>query len=419
MKKEIETLKEALHETKKVSKRHCKKLEESKVELNAALLAAQEKESELSIIKNKHKTAEEVLLTIESSIQCQICMDLPDRPFVLSPCGHVLCLSCLQEWFRKAPPTLDDMDIDPDELTDPHYILMRSKSCPSCRATVKSRPVPVFMVKAVSSALRKARPSSAGPGQASASNRPTTTDADNQDPWKGIFLSSEEDEDGDDSDLESESEDEDQQVLIGWYRQRELRRALFPDAESTDSEAEDDDDEDQDEDQDQGENASEDDDDVEQHLHILPRWAPPRMTGTQYTAAEQETSETLKLLQRGCSWEMLRNYDVAYRHNSGIILSLRSLNHLYASDDDSDDEEDCMNRVFLGWNISLDQDDVDGEAFITNILEDIKNNPIRWQVTRRRGVFLGAVDARRLVRADEVEEYDTTDTEVWIDAEEF
>jgi len=36
------------------------------------------------------------------------------------------------------------MDADPDELTDPQYVLMRSKTCPSCRAVVKHRPVPAL-----------------------------------------------------------------------------------------------------------------------------------------------------------------------------------------------------------------------------------------------------------------------------------
>lgn len=427
LKKEIESLKESLHEMKRSSKKQTKKLEDTKAELSTAILAGKEKESELSILKGKNAKNEELLSCIESSIQCQICMDLPDKPFALSPCGHVLCLSCLQEWFRKAPPTLDEMDIDPEELTDPHYILMRSKSCPSCRASVKHRPVPVFMVKAVATALIKAKPTSS---LTPLTNGVDHTDVESDNPWKGIFPSSDEDE-GNHSDIESsESEDEEAEDFLHFYHSRHLRRTIFASMDSSDSEVEDEEGEDgEDEDDevaDHGDEGTSSNDDAEvdrRHVYILPQWAPPRVhiDRTQYNLADDDILRSVKLLERGCTWEMLNNNEISYSHDSGIVVSLPSLRQIAGSDDDSDCEIDagCMNRVFLGWNVVLDEDDADGEGFLLDILEDMKRNPRGWHFAPRPGV-LGAVDVHRLARADEVEDCDTTDSEVnWVDAEDF
>lgn len=346
----------------------------------------------------------------------------------LSPCGHVLCLSCLQEWFRKAPPTLDDMDIDPEELTDPHYILMRSKSCPSCRASVKHRPVPVFMVKAVATALIKAKPTSS---LTPLLNRVAHTEAESDNPWKGIFASSDEDE-SNHSDIESESEsdDEEGEDFLHFYHSRHLRRAIFASMDSTDSEIEDEEEDDDGEDDgdeaDEGHEGTSSDDEAEvdqHHVYIAPRWAPPRVNidCTRYNLADDVIVQSIKLLQRGCTLEMLRNNEISYSHESGIVISLPSLRDIAGSDDDSDREIDAesMNRVFLGWNIVLDESDVDGKGFLLDIFEDMKRNSRGWQFSPRPGV-LGAVDVRRLARVDEVEDYDTTDSEVnWIDAEDF
>ena len=344
----------------------------------------------------------------------------------LSPCGHVLCLSCLQEWFRKAPPTLDDMDIDPEELTDPHYILMRSKSCPSCRASVKHRPVPVFMVKAVATTLIKAKPTSS---LTPLFNRVAHTEAESDNPWKGIFPSSDEDE-GNHSDLESESESDDEEAedFLNFYHSRHLRRAIFASMDSTDSEIEDEEDDDGEDDgdeADEGHESTSSDDEAEvdrPHVYVVPRWAPPRVNidCTRYNLADDVILQSIKLLQRGCTWEMLKNNEISYSHESGIVISLPSLRDIVGSDDESDRSIDAesMNRVFLGWNIVLDESDVDGEAFLLGMLEDMKRNPRGWQFGPRPGV-LGAVDVLRLARADEVEDYDTTDSEVnWIDAED-
>ena len=337
----------------------------------------------------------------------------------LNPCGHVLCLSCLQEWFRKAPPALDDMDADPDELTDPQYVLMRSKTCPSCRAVVKHRPVPIFMIKSVVAAIKKTKPPrTSSPGSW------RNNDCLNDNPWKGIFTSSEEepedgDEDGDDeSQAESDSDD-----LGVWYRHSHSARARFEAAvegnATSESEMENEEDEGEDNDEDEGDDEYDDEDD-DVVLYTQQRWAPPSVSITDYHLGEEDVPNWEKLLQRGCSWDMLHSFDVSYSHGSGIVVVLRSLDHLYASDDDDDDDADDINmyRVFLGWNIALDPDDTDGEDYIQEIIREIKDVPESWEVTPTPGVPF-AIDVKRLVAEDEAEAFNTTDSEAWFDNEDL
>lgn len=335
----------------------------------------------------------------------------------LNPCGHVLCLSCLQEWFRKAPPALDDMDVDPDELTDPQYVLMRSKTCPSCRAVVKHPPVPIFMVKSVVAAIKKIKsPHNCSPG--------IRRNDDNLDdnPWKGIFTSSEgeadDDEEGDDDDDESQAES-DSDDFGDWYRHS--HRTHFEAAVEGNATSESEMENEEDEDEDENEDDNEDDDDDDGILYTHQRWAPPTVSISNYhIEGEDDLPNWGKLFQRGCSWDMLHNFDVSYSHGSGIVVTLRSLEHLYASgEEDEDDNSDdiSMYHVFLGWNISLDPDDTDGENYIQEILREIKEVPERWEVTPTPGMPF-AIDARRLVDVDEAVEFDTTDTDEWIDNEE-
>jgi len=287
--------------------------------------------------------------------------------------------------------------VDPDELTDPQYILMRSKTCPSCRAVVKHRPVPIFMIKSVVTALKKFKP----PHASSPRSRHNNDYLHEDNPWKGIFASSEEDiDDDDESPLESDSDD-----LGGWYRHSHIAQfeAAVEDNAATESEIEDD----------------EDDvyDDVDLYTH--PRWAPPSVSIAVYNVGGEDVPDAVKLLQRGCTWDMLQNFDVSYSHGSGIVVALRSLDHLYASDDDDDDADDVnMHRVFLGWNVALARGDTDGEDFMQEILREMQEFPGRWQVTPNLVVPF-TMDARRLVLVDEAEEFDTTDTEAWIDNEDL
>lgn len=268
------------------------------------------------------------------------------------------------------------------------------------------------MVRAIAGAIRKAK-------SFNAPLIPQNHDSEgSRDPWKGIFPYSEEEdgatEDGDPSTEGSES-DFDFQVGVRTahhLRRRAFRRAMFQAIySSTISDEED------------PEDSSESDGDGQPHdSYVRPRWTPPSVDVdlTEFDISdEQDPVGTFKLLQRGCTWEMIQNYELSYNHSSGIVLSLRSLNHLYASDDEEGGPEpEDLHRVYLGWNITLDIVDLDGEDFVCKVIEDIKRSPFRWDVTPRVGVP-GAFDVRRLLPADDVVDYETTDTEIWMDPDDF
>ena len=282
------------------------------------------------------------------------------------------------------------MDANPEELEDPQYILMRSKTCPSCRAVMKHRPVPVFMIKSVVAVLKKTKSPHASP-------RGRHNNDDEDSPWKGIFASSEEEEE-DEEDEEEDEEDgggspleSDSDEYGGWYHHSHIEQfeAAAEDSAATESDGE---------------------DDVyhDANLYTLPRWAPPSVSISDYD------DWTAKLLQRGCTRDMLQRFDVSYSHESGIVVALRSLQYLHDNHEDVEDAD--KHRVFLGWNIALAPDDPDGEIFLYEILREIEECPERWRLTRTPGLPYRR-DARRLVLVDEAEEFDITDTEAWIDSD--
>ena len=269
---------------------------------------------------------------------------------------------------------------------------------------MKHRPVPVFMIKSVVAAIKKAKsPRIGSPGR-------HKSDYLYDNPWKGIFTSSEEEaDDDDDDDDESQAESDIDDDLDDWNRHSHIAHfeATIEGYATSESEMENEEDEDDDE----------DDDGV---LYTQQRWAPPTVSITDYHGGEDYVPNWEKLLQRGCSLDMLHSFEVSYSHGSGIVVALGSLDHLYASDGDDNEDADDINmyRVFLGWNIALDPDDTDGENYIQEILREIKDVPERWQVVPTPGVPF-AIDVKRLVVVDEAEEFDTTDTEAWIDNEDL
>jgi hypothetical protein len=76
------------------------------------------------------------------------------------------------------------------------------------------------------------------------------------------------------------------------------------------------------------------------------------------------------------------------------------------------------NRVLLGWNIKLSGDDMAGEDYLAWVIEDIASRPERWEVTDVEGGD-GIWEARKLVPYAEAVEYDTTDSENWIDDDDL
>ncbi|PCH43913.1 hypothetical protein WOLCODRAFT_138667 [Wolfiporia cocos MD-104 SS10] len=120
---------------------------------------------------------------LEDHIGCEICLLPMWTPYALS-CGHTFCQSCLQDWFSTI--LAHHMDVTPGynhiriaelnaQLREPGlHVQMRHRiiallssieaetpsptySCPSCRATVTSRPSEVFALKNIVHAIATAK----------------------------------------------------------------------------------------------------------------------------------------------------------------------------------------------------------------------------------------------------------------------
>ncbi|RXW21374.1 hypothetical protein EST38_g4471 [Candolleomyces aberdarensis] len=415
MQREVEMLRRTVQELTKSSKKQAKRIEELRTQSTSQHQIMQDKDREILSLGQKYSKLETFISTVENAIQCQICMDLPNRPYTLAPCGHVLCLTCLQEWFKTSPGVADD---DEDEDVG-DSILYREKTCPCCRTVVRHRPCPAFMVKAVTSAYL----------QDKGGTPPQTQDVPeplDDDPWKGIFLNSDDDGD-DDDDLYSDDDvvDDDDDVRdLAWMRDSPSLGYHYH-WHTSDSEDGLYSDDGREEEEEEGVRDSESEDDYGAPVsYVLPRWEPPtvRAHPEDYPGVEEDV---LSLLRRGCTLEMVQNFNIRYSHQQGIIISLRSIDHLYASDDD--DEEDSgseegrgresMHQIFLGWNVSLEPEDDDGETYMHNILKDIKDRPDRWKLIPRYD-GQGSIEVKRLVAAGTADDYSTTETEAWIDMDE-
>ncbi|KAL5050372.1 hypothetical protein BDW71DRAFT_173720 [Aspergillus fruticulosus] len=64
---------------------------------------------------------------IRSLLQCGICIRPLYEPFTIA-CGHTFCYGCLTSWFAEGK---------------------NNKTCPDCRAPVRSQPAPAYLVRAV------------------------------------------------------------------------------------------------------------------------------------------------------------------------------------------------------------------------------------------------------------------------------
>lgn len=319
---------------------------------------------------------------METNLTCQICMEILLKPYgyvrthckaqhilmssSLSPCGHVLCVTCLQGWFKSAPAGDDEM-MD-DDYAD--ALLYRKKSCPCCRAVVRSRPIPLYLVKSIASALDKSK----APAGAA---RPSPPPEDG-DPWAGIFRDHTEVDDYWSTDHDEDEDDEDE--------------------------------EDEDEDGEDGEEYDEEDgywsfdgygtgeeDERYDGPYVPAQWAPPTVpvSPDEYQFLEEDAEE-FTMLRRGVTLQMIELFQMSYCHDTGLCAMV--------------DEE---NEVHLGFNIELHPDDETGEEYIDWVLADIYARPERWRVENdhREGTWR----AWRLIPAEEDEEYDNTDSEVWAD----
>lgn len=281
--------------------------------------------------------------------------------YSLSPCGHVLCLGCLQNWFRSAPAGDDDMSDD-----DPDAILYRKKTCPVCRTTVLSRPIPVFLIKSIAVALEKVR--------GNETSSPRSSPPLEGDPWAGIFpefmsaddIWMDDDDDYLDDDVGADSEDD-----------------VYADAWGSD----------------EGENwpfdgyGSDEGEPSYDGPYVPAHWAPPiiDVSADDYPF-DDINNEMLSMLRRGATMPMIELFDMSYSHGEGLRAVVGD------------------NVVFLGWNIDLHPNDETGEEYMEWVEADVYNHPERWD---RETNFDGTWTAWHLVREDEDEEYQTTDSEAY------
>ncbi|EEB90194.1 hypothetical protein MPER_11633, partial [Moniliophthora perniciosa FA553] len=303
MKKEIEELRGMVQDQKKTIKKNIKKIDELNKEVTSAKLLKKEQENQIQALSSKVAKNDEIIKSIESNLNCQICMDIMNKPFALSPCGHVLCMSCLQDWFRKAPPTLDDMDIDPEDADDPEYLKYRQKSCPCCRAIILKRPAPVFVLKSVVNAVIRHKFDSHSPTTSSQrSNSPLVGE---EDPWEGLFPDEHEDD----------MIDEDDGYLRHYYG-----NDLYLDSDSeglesimieVDSDAESAEDDGEEHHHEPGELS--DAESLEDPLYIRPSWEPPIGTHTREELIHLPAQKAAMLI-RGATLLMIRALHMDYSH---------------------------------------------------------------------------------------------------------
>ncbi|KAF8836835.1 hypothetical protein BDN67DRAFT_973689 [Paxillus ammoniavirescens] len=368
LKRELDNLKKVVHDNRKTIKKQNKVIEELKQQDNSLKQKLQESDSQVSKLQNKSKKSDEVIATVESNTQCQVCMELLLKPYALSPCGHVLCLTCLQEWFRQAPAVEDEM-YDND---DPDYLLRRRKTCPCCRSNVRHRPIPIFMIKAIVAAVAKGKGGSHAGG--SSSSEPASSDLD---PWEGLFpcddeeiddygASDDEDEDYDEDDGEDDSEDDDEDDEDSAYD------GVF--SYGTDS-----------------------DEESYHGVYVHPQWEPPNsvIDEDDYLLDHLDESD-LNCLRRGATIGMVQTYEMQYSHQEGLIA-----------------HDEGYNRIYLGWNIRLSADDESGEVYMGYIAEDMEARPDRWSIIEDEhdGVF----EAHLLVPEEEVYEYRDSDSDNYME----
>ncbi|KAG6867468.1 hypothetical protein C0993_002424 [Termitomyces sp. T159_Od127] len=399
LEKEIDFWKKVAAENVEEAKKQAKKVEELKAQVLEETLAKKEQEMQVQTLKGKTEKEEELITTIETSLKCQICMEIMHRPYALPPCGHILCLSCLQEWFRKAPARKDD-GVDPDEFEDDSsYILNRAKTCPCCRTVITHGPIPVFVVKAIATALDNHR--AAVEPRTSMCNRSLSPSSHN--PWKGLFYSTDDD---DVDSIQASEEDEAQHSLEVFEEDLESETGSeleVSEGLETGNKQDTDDDGD-------GDSVNSNQFYEYESVDVPARWEPPSIVNLEVYVFHNQgvAGSILAMLRRGCTFDMIRLFAKSYhygpaRRSHRPEIGGAPLSHVIFSRN---------NRAFLGWNILLDGEDT-GESYMRHVLIDMGNNPEKW-LWREVAHFPGTLDIKFLVRIEDVEHYDAMDMEDWL-----
>ena len=268
-------------------------------------------------------------------------------------------MECLQEWFRTAAPNEDDMD-DDDHLD----LIYRKKICPVCRAHVRNRPIPLFVIKSIASTLEKHKGAASNSGR-----RPSPPPQ--ADPWAGIFIDPDQERENDDDGDPDEDDDYDEH----WSSDDDVFEEGY------------------------GSGYDYDEDDDYQGPWVQPHWEPPNgeLSPVDYAYLDDIEGEELSMLRRGCTLQMTQVFRMRYTHDTGL--------QAYVDGD---------NIIYLGWNVHLIGRDHSGEEFMEWITRDIHERPERWdRIDNQDGTW----QAWRLVMEGELQEYDTSDSEVWFDGQ--
>ncbi|KAF8323924.1 hypothetical protein DL93DRAFT_2162030 [Clavulina sp. PMI_390] len=132
-------------------------------------LTQKELDSKNELLKKQSATIQ----TLQSVLQCSICLDLLWSPYSLTPCGHVACENCLVQWFSQPSEAEEQLEL-------PLLAQFKKKTCPTCRTEVRSRPTVAYLVKsALDAVLPCLDPSSY-------EKRPPSANL-NHDPFKELF----------------------------------------------------------------------------------------------------------------------------------------------------------------------------------------------------------------------------------------
>lgn len=111
---------------------------------------------------------------MREALKCGICFETLERPYALSPCGHVACYKCLLQWFTTTPEDSTDLAFLGFDRPTGNYglpVALRpsisyvnhAKVCPLCRTAVKDRPLEMFAIRNAVEGLGEEHSSSSQP----------------------------------------------------------------------------------------------------------------------------------------------------------------------------------------------------------------------------------------------------------------